>query len=481
SAGITPIPAADTLELVDIPNEVGITGTPVIDPTTGALYLVADTKVVANGTTTYYQTLHALDITTGAEKFGGPVIIQATVPGTGSDSVNGMETFNPLYQNQHSGLLISNGVVYIAFSSHGDDYPNWHGWVFGYNATTLQQVMVYNDSANGNGGGIWMGADGPAADATGDICFTTGNADFDANTGGVDYGDSAEKISPSGTVVDYFTPYDQAILNNNDFDLGAGGVLLLPTQSGPYPDEMVFAGKGGTVYVVNRDNMGHYNSNNNNQIIQSLPNIFPAGVVMGNFSSPVYYHGNVYFAPVDGNVQAFSLTNGFLSTAPISRSAESYSFPGGMMAISANGAANGILWVVEDAGKTTPGVLHAYLATNLSDELYNTSQSGSRDTMDLAAKFSVPTVANGKVYVGGCTQLTVYGLLAPDPPSGGGAIAASQIQAGDALPPVAQPDTFVLSQNGANSGSAKISVLANDTSAGGQRQNLVAALVSDVT
>ena len=580
TAGITPIPAADTLEPVDIPNEVGITGTPVIDPTTGTLYLVADTKVVANGTTTYYQTLHALDITTGAAKFGGPVVIQATVPGTGSDSVNGMVTFNPLYQNQHSGLLLSNGVVYIAFSSHGDDYPDWHGWVFGYNASTLRQVMVYNDTANGNGGGIWMGTDGLAADSTGDIYFTTGNGDFNANSGGIDYGDSTEKISPSGTVVDYFTPFDQATLNNDDLDLASGGVLLLPTQSGSYPDEMVFAGKGGTVYVVNRDNMGHYSANNNNQIIQSLPNIFPAGNSMGNYSSPVYYNGNVYFAPVDGTVQAFSLTNGLLSTAPTSNSAESYGYPGGMMAISANGATNGILWVVEDTGETTPGVLHAYLATNLSDELYNSNQSGSRDTMDLAAKFSMPAVANGKVYVGGCTQLTVYGLLTPDPPSPGGAIAASQIQARDAplsagpvtftattaatftgtvatftdadpldtagkytatiewgdgatsagtvsansgasgfvvtgshayaspgtdsvtvvildsggatatsngramvaaLPPVANPDTFVLSQNGSNSGSGAMSVLANDTSADGQQQNLVATLVSNAT
>ncbi|HVX63177.1 MAG TPA: LamG-like jellyroll fold domain-containing protein, partial [Pirellulales bacterium] len=498
AAGITPIPAGDTLELVDIPNEVGITGTPVIDPATGTLYLVADTKVVANGATTYYQTLHALDITTGAEKFGEPVVIQATVPGTGSDSVNGMVTFNPLYQNQHSGLLLSNGVVYIAFSSHGDDFPDWHGWVFGYDATTLQQVMVYNDSPNGNGGGIWMGADGLASDSTGDIYFTTGNADFDANTGGADYGDSAERISPSGTVVDYFTPYDQAALNDADLDLGSGGLLLLPTQSGPYPHEMIFSGKGGTIYVVNRDNMGHYNATDNSQIIQSLPNVSPAGAALRNFSSPVYYDGNVYIAPLNGAVQAFSLTDGLLSTTPTSQSAESYGYPGGMMAISANGATNGILWVVERTGQTTAGVLHAYLATNLSEELYNSSQAGSRDTMDLPAKFSMPTVANGKVYIGGCTQLTVYGLLASNPPSAGGASAASQSQAGNALQnagpvavttaavadassPVARPDTFVLSQNGANRGSGEMSVLANDTSTDGQRQNLVAKIVSSVT
>jgi hypothetical protein len=417
SAGITPVPAADTGELNDIPNEIGNTGTPVIDPTTGTLYVVAATKEVVNGTTNYVLRLHALDITTGAEKFGGPVVIQATVPGTGADSVNGMVTFNPLAENQHAGLLLSNGVVYIAFSSHGSGSALWHGWVFGYNASTLQQVMVYNDSANGNGAGIWMGADGLATDSTGDIYFTTGNGTFDANTGGVDYADSAEKISPSGTVLDYFTPFDQATLDTQDLDLASGGVLLLPTQSGPYPDEMVFAGKGGTIYLVNRDHMGHYNSSDNNQIIQSLVNIFPGGSFdTGNYSSPVYYDGYVYFAPVNDTVQAFQLTNGLLSTAPTSQSAETYGFPGGALAISANGATNGILWTVEDTGggitpTTTPGVLHAYLATNLADELYNSNQAGSRDTMDLAAKYSMPLVANGKVYVGGCTQLTVYGLL----------------------------------------------------------------------
>jgi len=420
SAGVTPIPAADTGELNDIPIEVGITGTPVIDPTTGTIYLVADTKVVANGTTTYYQTLHALDITTGAEKFGGPVVIQATVPGTGSDSSNGMIPFSALYENQHSGLLLNNGVVYIAFSSHGSTgtAPYWHGWVFGYNASTLQQVMVYMDSANGNGAGIWMGADGLSSDSTGDIYFTTGNGTFDANTGGVDYGDSAVKISPSGQVVDYFTPYDQATMDSKDLDLASGGVLLLPTQSGPHPDEMVFGGKTGTVYVANRDNMGHYNSSNNKQIVQSLVNIFTtsdAGFT-GNFSSPVYYNGYVYFGPVGGTVQAFKVTNGLLSTAPTSQSAESYPYPGGMIAISANVASNGILWAVQRNGTTSPGVLFAYDATNLAHELYNSNQAGSRDTMDLAAKFSMPTVANGKVYVGGVTQLTVYGLLS----TGGG-------------------------------------------------------------
>jgi hypothetical protein len=419
SAGITPIPAADTLELVDIPIEVGITGTPVIDPTTGTIYLVADTKVVVNGTTTYYQTLHALDITTGAEKFGGPVVIQGAVPGTGTGSSNGMVPFSAVYENQHAGLLLSNGVVYIPFASHGSSgtAPFWHGWVFGYNASTLHQVMVYNDTANANGGGIWMGADGLASDSTGNIYFTSGNGTFDANTGGVDYGDSAVKLSPSGQVLDYFTPYNQATLDSQDQDLASGGVLLLPTQSGSHPDEMVFGGKEGTVYVANRDNMGHYNSTNNNQIVQSLVNVFTgsSGGFTGNFSSPVYYNGYVYFAPVGGTVQAFQVTNGLLSTALTSQSAESDAYPGGMIAISANGASNGILWAVQRNGTTSSGVLFAYDATNLAHELYNSNQAGFRDTMDPAAKFDMPAVANGKVYVAGVTQLTVYGLLSQAP------------------------------------------------------------------
>ena len=422
AAGVTTVPIADVGE-DDDPDEIGINATPVIDPSTGTLYVVAATKEIVNGQATYVFRLHALDITTGAEKFGGPVVIQASVPGTGIDSSGGMITFNPLRENERTGLLLSNGVVYFAFSSHSDVDP-YHGWVFGYNASNLQQVLVYCDTPNSTEGGIWMDEDGLATDSSGDIYFTTGNGGFDANTGGSDYGDSYEKISPTGTVVDYFTPDNQATLNADDLDTSSGGVLLLPTQSGPYPDELVSAGKDGTVYVVNRDNMGHYSATTNH-VIQSLTGIFPnnSGGDGGNFSSPVYFNGYVYFAPVLGTVQAFQLTNGLLSTAPTSQSSEVYGGRGGTMAISANGSSNGILWVLQNpsmgsgGGTTAPGVLHAYDATNLGNELYNSSQAGSRDTLDAWLKFSVPVVVNGQVFVTSSSQLTVYGLL-PNPPAG---------------------------------------------------------------
>ena len=412
--GETTVPAADTGECCDIAPEIGISGTPVIEPNTGTLYVVAKTKVTS--TAAYVQRVHALDIATGNEKFGGPVVIQASVPGTGDgNDGNGNIPFDPLIENQHAGLLLNNGVVYISFASHGDNGP-YHGWVLGYDATNLQQVMAYNDTPNGSEGGIWQGTAGLAADSAGSIYFVTGNGTFDANTsGGADYGDSVEKISPNGSVLDYFTPHDQATLSAADLDLGSGDALLLPDQSGAHPHLLVTAGKGGTIYLIDRDNMGQFNPNNDNQIVQSLVGIFPNPnqfVTGGNFSAAVYFNGTVYFSPVGGTIQAFQLSNGLLSIAPTSQSAANFAFPGGALAISANGSTNGILWAVERTGSGTAGVLHAYKATDLSSELYNSNQAaGSRDTLDIAAKFTIPLVANGKVYVASVSQLTVYGLL----------------------------------------------------------------------
>jgi hypothetical protein len=398
-------------ECGDIPTEIGITGTPVIDQSSGTLYVVAKTKE----SNKYVQRLHALDITTGAEKFGGPVVLQASVPGSGSGSSGGSVAFDPLRENQRPGLLLNNGVVYISFGSHGDQVP-WHGWVLGYNATTLQQVMAYNVTPNGNGGGIWQGGGALATDAAGNIYFTTSNGDFDADTGGIDYGDTIEKLSPSGTVVDYFTPHDQSNMDVNNLDLGAGGpVMLVDQASGPYPHLLISAGKTGTIYVINRDNMGHYNPSNDNQIVQTLF-LANGGPELGNFSTPVYFNGYVYFGAVNDYVKAFRLSNGLLSTAPTSQSSVVYPCRGASFAISANGSANGILWAIQNLGDpnndaTTPGVLFAYDATNLANELYNSNQAGSRDTMDFPAKFSIPLVANGKVFIAGQTKLVAYGLL----------------------------------------------------------------------
>ena len=418
SAGVTTVPAADTGETGDIPNEIGITSTPVIDPSTGTIYVVAATKEVTGGKATYVQRLHALDLTTGAEKLGGPVVINASVPGTGAGSSAGTLTFNALRENQRTGLLLANGVVYFGFSSHGDQ-PPFHGWVLGYNASTLQQVMKFSTSPNSSNGGVWMDGDGIATDSTGSLYFISGDGTMDANTGGSDYSDSFIKLSTSGAVQDYFSPSAQTTLDQGNLDLGAGGGLLLPDQSGPNPHEMVSAGKNGTVYLVNRDKMGGYSASSDSDI-QSLTNIFPntMGIEGGNFSSPVYWNGWVYFAPIAGAVQAFKLTNGLLSTSPTSQTPETYDGTygnfvgrGGTMSISANGASNGILWTLQTGGIGVPGILHAYDAADLSHELYNSNQAGSRDALDEWDKFSAPVVANGEVFVTSDSQLTVYGLL----------------------------------------------------------------------
>ena len=418
TAGVTTVPSADSDPGEDIPNEVGITSTPVIDPVSGTLYVVAATKEVS-GSTTYVQRLHALDITTGTEKFGAPVVIQATVAGTGPGSSGGHVPFDPLHENQRGALLLADGMVCFVFGSHGDVEP-YYGWLLGYTPTNVQhQVLVYNTAPNAGKAGIWMNGDGPAVDASGILYFITADGLFDASSGGTDYGDSFIKLSSAGAVLDYFTPMVQADLYASNLDLGAGGVLLLPDQSGPHTHEVVSASKNATIYLVDRDNMGHYHSNTD-QIVQSLVNIFPSSPIndSGNFGSPVYFNGSVYFCAVSDNVKAFQLTNGLLSTSPTSQSAASFSYPGAMLSASGNGNSNGILWAVQRNGLTTPCTLHAYDAGNLANELYNSDQAGSRDSAGADAKWAIPLVVNGKVYVATqnqfvatMNQLTVYGLL----------------------------------------------------------------------
>ena len=404
-AGVTTVPASDTGECCDIAPEIGIVSTPVIDAATDTLYVVAKTKEVGANGTRYFQRLHALDIKTGDEKFGGPVPIEASVPGIGLGSQGGMLPFDPLHHNQRAALLLSQGVIYIAFSSHGD-VPPYHGWVFAYHATTLDQVFAWCATPNTDSAGIWQGGGGLTADAAGNIYFVTGDGPFDVNVGGVSYGDSFVKMSPTGQVLDFFTPHDQATLDSGNKDLGAGGLLLLPVQVGPRPNLMLEAGKNGTLFVVDRDDLGQYDPNNDSQVVQSLVNIFSS-----NFSSPVYYKGSVYLGPAGDKVKAFGVSNGQVTVAPTSQTPESYGFPGATMTVSANLGTGGILWTVQRNGAVAPGVLRAYDAANLGTLLYASNQAGSRDTLDFAVRYSVPLVANGKVFVGGMSTLTVYGLL----------------------------------------------------------------------
>lgn len=403
AAGITTVPCGDTGECGDITPEIGITGTPVIDPATGTLYVVAKTKEVSGSTTKYLQRLHALDIATGAEKLGGPVVLQASVPGSGAGTDGtGHVPFLPLRQLQRPALLLANGIVYIGFGSHGDVQP-YHGWLLGYSATALGQVFALNVTPDGEGAGIWQSGAGPAADAAGEVYFATGDGTFDAASGGLDYGDSFMKIAPTGAVLDYFTPWDQSTLDVQNLDLCAGGSLLLPDQPGAHPHLMVGAGKNGTIYLVDRDNMGHFNAGGSDrQIVQSLVDFFPSP---GNFSAPAVWQDLVYFGGPDLPIQALRLSGGLLTTAPVSQSASSYAFPGASFAISAKAATGGILWAVQRPSASGPGVLHAYDPVNLATELY----AGALP--DAAVKYSLPTVANGRVYVGTLGRLAVFGLL----------------------------------------------------------------------
>jgi chitodextrinase len=406
-AGITTVPAGDTGECCDIAPEIGITSTPVIDRSTNTIYVVAKTKEGAN---TYVQRLHALDITTGAEKFGGPVVIQASVPGTGAGSSGGRVPFDSLHENQRTGLLLLNGKLYFGFSSHGDIQP-YHGWILGYDATTLQQTLAFCLTPDQEGAGVWMSGGGIATDSTGSLYYISGDGEFD---GTKEWGDSYIRMSTTGTVQDYFTPFNQDALNAGNHDLGAGEGLLLPDQAGAHAHEMVSAGKDGTIYLVDRDNMGHYSTTTNN-IVQTLPNIFPNGnPEPGNFTAPVYLDGYVFFGPLADNLQGFKLTNGLLSTSAALRSAAIFPDRGASMAGSANGSSNSILWAVQRNGASA-GVLYAYdpdgSTNGVLSQLYNSSQAGSRDTLDVAAKFNPPVVANGHVYVAGVNALTIYGLL----------------------------------------------------------------------
>ncbi|HVR87780.1 MAG TPA: pyrrolo-quinoline quinone, partial [Planctomycetota bacterium] len=247
----------------DIVPEIGITGTPVIDPATGTLYVVAKTKEAG----TYVQRLHALDITSGAEKFGGPVVIQATVPGTGDGTTGSSLSFDSLHQHQRPALLLSGGVVYIAWGSHGDNRP-YHGWILGYNASTLAQTAAFNSTPNDAMGGIWM-AGALAADAGGTLYATSGNGVQNPDPTSSSYANSVIKLSPGLSVLDYFAPSDSATLNAEDLDLGSGGCLILPDQPGPYPHLLIQGGKSGILRVLNRDNLGQYHSGGD-QVVQAV-------------------------------------------------------------------------------------------------------------------------------------------------------------------------------------------------------------------
>jgi len=395
---IVTVPASD-VGCDQIAPEIGITSTPVIDPASGTIYVVAMRKIVG-ATTTYDQQLHALDITTGAERQGSPVTIRATFPGTGEGGTT--ETFVPKNYKQRPGLLLLNGVVYTAWSSHCD-IGTYHGWLIGYDENTLQQVSVYNNTPNGNEGSFWGGGAAPAADTSGNIFLVAGNGSFDGNNGGVDLGESFIKVSSANdlTVEDYFTPFNYSPLDNQDLDVGSAGVAFLGDEAGStaHPHLMAGSGKEGRIYLLDRDNLGKWQSGSDSQIVGSV-----AGAVGGLFGNPAYYDKAVYFCGAGDSLKAYSVSNAVLSRTPVSRSESSLGVC--TPSISANGASNGIAWAIDPSA-----ALHALDASNLASELYNSTQNASRDSLDSYVKFSVPAIANGKVYVGTSDALAVFGLF----------------------------------------------------------------------
>jgi hypothetical protein len=403
----------------DLQPNIGITATPVIDPATNTMYVEA--KSNENGT--YVHRLHAIDITTGAEKSPGPVVIDATVSGTGDGSVPGPNGHQLVFSNMalthHSrpGLLLVNGTVYVAFASHCDNNP-YHGWLFAYNASTFAQQAVFVPTPNGGQGGFWMSGAGIAADSSGNIFIATGNGTFDTtSTPATMFGDTILKLALNGnslSVLDYFTPYNQANLNNIDADLGSGGVVVLPDQPGNHPHLLVQAGKEGTIYLVDRDQMTtnnqHYCSSgcsNDPEIVQELQS-----AVGGMWSSPSYWNNNVYFWGSGNLLKAYSLTNGLLGSTASSSNTLLGGTPSFTTAISSNGTTNGILWGILGNASTLRATLYAFDATNVSKEFYDSTQAANnRDALGGYVKNTVPVVVNGKVYVGAEGQLNVYGLL----------------------------------------------------------------------
>jgi immunoglobulin I-set domain protein len=390
---------------------IGITSTPVIDlsaGTHGEIFLVA-MSLDSGGS--YHQRLHALDLSTGAEISGSPTTIQATFP-----NKNGTTTFDPKQYKERAALLLLNGVIYTTWASHCDDQP-YQGWIMGYNETTLQQSSVLNVIANGIEGAIWMAGDGPAADSSGNIYFLDGNGTFDdtLNSNGMpedgDYGNAFIKVSTAGntlSVADYFTMSNTDAESSEDQDLGSGGEMLLPdvkdTQGNSW-HLAVGAGKDGHIYVVNRDLMGKFNTSNDSAIYQEIDS---NGLSGGVWSMPAYFNNVVYYGAVTDHLRAFSIANAKLTTPASSLTSESFAYPGTTPSISANGNSAGIVWAVENNGG---GVLHAYDATNVGTELYNSNQAANSRDHFADNKFITPMIANGKVYVGTPNSVAVFGLL----------------------------------------------------------------------
>lgn len=406
--GVTTVTPTD-VNTQDITPEIGITGTPVIDATTSTLYVVVKTKETSATGTDFVQRLHALDLATGAEKMNGPVQIQASATGSGLGNVNGVLNFDGRIENQRAALILLNGVVYIAWASHGDQ-NNYHGWLMGYQAANIQQQTgSVNVTPNGWGAGVWMSGGGLSADASGNIYAGAGNGTF--GTGSGDYGESALRLTAGLSIADSFTPDDQDQMNQNDSDMGVSDMLILPDQAGSFPHLLITADKNGNIYVIDRDSMGGYNATSNANVQTAY-----AGSSMHNSVS--LFNNTVYIGSDGNNLQAFPLNSGLLSANPSSKSSNTFgqnqsNGSGSSPVITANGTSNAIVWALNNfSNGTAPAILFAYDATNLANLLYSSDQAANgRDAAGNAVKFTAPTVVNGKVFVPGVNTVAVYGLL----------------------------------------------------------------------
>jgi len=435
--GAIPEPASDMgcydiSELGGTP-EYGITGTGVIDAATGTLYVVSKTFEGSYPV----QRLHALDVTSGAEKFGGPVVISATVAGTGVGSSNGQVAFDPRGENQRTGLLELNGNIYLGFGSHCDSSP-WHGWLISYNATTLAQTTAFITTPNGSAAGIWLSGAGLAADVENGVSRifpVTGNGTYDATTpyatNTMDYGDDILRmnVASSGalTVVDAFTPAQQAVYASGDTDVGSAGALVLPDQPGPYPHLLAQLGKSGMFYLLNRENLGGYNPAGDT-VLQEFP------TTGGLWGSIAYWNSNIFAWPANGSLGRYPLTNGTIPTKPTETAPQTqvvsptinYDF-GVTPSISANGnqAGTGIVWSIDFT--PNPQILYAHNANNVSQMLWSSAQNAARDSFTGGVKFAVPTIADGNVFAASRNQLLIFGLLPPAQSINFGSIASQNV------------------------------------------------------
>ena len=395
--------------------QIGVTSTPVIDRSSGrhgTIYVVATSKNSSN----YFQRIHALDITTGTEEFGGPVAVKARYPGTGDNSHNGYVIFDPGQYAERQGLLLLNHVIYTGWTSHCDQRP-YTGWLIGYDARTLAQTSVLNLTPNGSEGSIWQSGAGIASDGD-NLFFLDANGTFDTtlNKKGFpdkgDYGNGFLKVSTRKNklrVADYFNMFDTVSESDQDQDLGSGGVVVLPDMKdakGKVRYLGIGAGKDRNIYIVDRNNMGKFNPNNDKAIYQEIDGALQSG----EWATLAYFNGNIYYGPVGNHLLQFKFSQARLSASPHSRSEASFTFPGTTPSVSANGSSNGIVWTIEHSDPFD--VLHAYDATNLGNELYNSNQAGNqRDQFGTASHFGTPLIVNGRVYVGTTTNVTVFGLL----------------------------------------------------------------------